>query len=165
MKTYTVTTGTRTFTVSLHDDGGISVNGEPFAVTLSQNGTDAPVLHVAASSYRLPVGRGDGVYHLLVEGLPLTVRVESERDRMLREWSGSAPEAQHRAEIHAPMPALVARLEVAEGDTVAAGQGVIILEAMKMENEIKTMRGGTVKKIHVAKGQAVDKGQLLILID
>ncbi|HEY2825603.1 MAG TPA: biotin/lipoyl-containing protein [Gemmatimonadales bacterium] len=63
------------------------------------------------------------------------------------------------------MPGLVLRLEVAVGDTVTAGQGLVVLEAMKMENEIKAGVAGVVSAIRVAAGQAVDKGAVLIELD
>jgi pyruvate carboxylase subunit B len=60
------------------------------------------------------------------------------------------------------MPGLVVRVEVAPGDRVAAGQGVVIIEAMKMENELKADGGGVVSCIHVVAGQTVDKGTVLV---
>jgi biotin carboxyl carrier protein len=63
------------------------------------------------------------------------------------------------------MPGLVLRLEVSVGATVRAGQGLIVLEAMKMENEIKAGLAGVVKAIHVAPGQAVEKGAPLVELE
>ena len=62
------------------------------------------------------------------------------------------------------MPGMVVRLEVSEGSKVEAGDGLLILEAMKMENEIKAKLSGTVKKVMVGDKQIVDKGQLLLVI-
>ena len=64
--------------------------------------------------------------------------------------------------IRAPMPGLITRVEVAAGDTVAAGQGLVIVEAMKMENELRAEAAGVVSRILVAPGQAVEKGAILI---
>jgi biotin carboxyl carrier protein len=64
--------------------------------------------------------------------------------------------------VRAPMPGLIVRVEVAEGESVSAGQGVVIIEAMKMENELKSDAAGVVKKILVQQGQAVEKGTVLI---
>ena len=63
------------------------------------------------------------------------------------------------------MPGKVVELLVSEGDTVAKDQGVIIVEAMKMENEIRATVEGTVKTIHVESGQAVESGELLIELE
>ena len=66
--------------------------------------------------------------------------------------------------IKAPMPGRVVRVLVAIGDRVAAHQGIVVVEAMKMENELRTPRAGTVKKIDVAAGATVDAGAVLVLI-
>ena len=63
------------------------------------------------------------------------------------------------------MPGMVVRCEVKEGATIAAGDGLLILEAMKMENEIRATRNGTIKKILVQDRQVVDKGELLITME
>ena len=62
----------------------------------------------------------------------------------------------------APMPGMVVRGDVAEGDIVEAGQGVVIMEAMKMENELTAEAQGIVSKIHIEEGQAVEKGKVLV---
>ena len=63
------------------------------------------------------------------------------------------------------MPGMVVRCEVREGAIIAAGDGLLILEAMKMENEIRAARNGTVKKLLVRDRQVVDKGELLLIIE
>jgi pyruvate carboxylase subunit B len=60
------------------------------------------------------------------------------------------------------MPGLVVRVSVEEGDRVEAGQSVVIVEAMKMENDLKAESGGVVAKVRVAAGEAVDKGAVLV---
>ncbi len=66
--------------------------------------------------------------------------------------------------IKAPMPGRIVRVLVAVGDRVVARQGVVVVEAMKMENELRTPRDGTVKEVAVAPGAAVDSGALLLVI-
>jgi biotin carboxyl carrier protein len=67
--------------------------------------------------------------------------------------------------IVAPMPGRVVRLLVAEGSEVEAGQGIIVVEAMKMQNEIKSPKKGTVKKISASPGAAVNPGDVLAIVD
>ncbi|MEO5762391.1 MAG: biotin/lipoyl-containing protein [Vicinamibacteria bacterium] len=66
--------------------------------------------------------------------------------------------------LTAPMPGKIVKLLVAPGDVVEPGRGVIVMEAMKMENELKTNRAGTVQEIKVKEGQAVETGALLLVI-
>jgi biotin carboxyl carrier protein len=68
-------------------------------------------------------------------------------------------------EIRAVMPGKVVAVLVEEGATVEQGDGILVIEAMKMENEIQASRSGTVTKMAVAPGQAVESGELLAVID
>jgi pyruvate carboxylase subunit B len=62
------------------------------------------------------------------------------------------------------MPGLISRIEVHVGEEVASGSGLLVLEAMKMENEIRSLTDGRIQTIHVEKGKAVEKGEALITI-
>ena len=68
-------------------------------------------------------------------------------------------------EIHAPMPGLILEVSVKEGDEVAEGDSLCVLEAMKMENALGAPRDGVVKAVHIAKGETVDKNALLIELE
>src|SRR2546421_744162 len=68
------------------------------------------------------------------------------------------------AVVRAPMPGLVVRVEVADGQRVEAGAGLVVVEAMKMENELRAPRAGVVQTVHVAVGQAVEKGMPLVTV-
>jgi pyruvate carboxylase subunit B len=71
-------------------------------------------------------------------------------------------EVQHPEAVIAPMPGTIVSVEVEEGESVEAGQGLVIVEAMKMENEVRAQAGGCVQVIHVASGDAVEKGKILV---
>jgi biotin carboxyl carrier protein len=102
---------------------------------------------------------------LLVEGEELAVELADERKRRLAQAVGGAGRAAARGElVRAPIAGKVVKLLVAPGAEVGTGQGVAVLEAMKMENEIRADRGGTVEKVHVQPGQSVDNGELLVTL-
>jgi biotin carboxyl carrier protein len=85
-----------------------------------------------------------------------------------RAWSGrrhGSVEAEGRQQIVAPMPGKVVRLLVKEGDRVEAGQGLLVVEAMKMQNEIRSPKSGTVERILAREGQPVNSGEILAWID
>jgi biotin carboxyl carrier protein len=63
------------------------------------------------------------------------------------------------------MPGKIVRLLVAVGDQVAARQGLVVVEAMKMENELRASRDGRVKEVHVVEGAAVEAGRLLVVVE
>lgn len=82
-------------------------------------------------------------------------------------WRGrrhSGSEAEGRQQIVAPMPGKVVRLLVNAGDAVEAGQGLLVVEAMKMQNEIRSPKSGTVERILVAEGRAVNAGEVLCVV-
>src|SRR6266550_3620647 len=66
--------------------------------------------------------------------------------------------------VKAPMPGLVVRVEVSEGQVVEVGEGLVVVEAMKMENELRASSRGVVEHIHVSAGQRVEKGAALVTI-
>jgi biotin carboxyl carrier protein len=85
-----------------------------------------------------------------------------------RIWRGrrhGALEAQGRQQITAPMPGKIVRLLVSEGDQVAAGQGLLVVEAMKMQNEIRSPKNGKVEKLLAKENQAVNAGDILAWVE
>jgi len=102
---------------------------------------------------------------LEAEGEPYIAVVKTPLDRMLDHMGYNAVSTKVVKEIKAPMPGLVLDISVQEGDVLANGQRVVILEAMKMENSIVMHGEAKVKKVHVVKGQAVDKGQVLVELE
>lgn len=107
-----------------------------------------------ASKYRVHAG-----------GYDFDVDVASSREAYLREFLRAAGVGVKQGRVVAPMPGLIIKLEVEIGQTVELGQGILIMEAMKMENEIKAPVKGVLKSIHVNTGEAVEKGKLLFEIE
>jgi len=99
---------------------------------------------------------------LRINGALYQVALSDPYDQLVRQLGLAATGAQMVKEIKAPMPGLVLDLKISAGDQVEPGSPLLILEAMKMENVIKSIGEGKVKKVHVKKGQAVEKNQLLI---
>src|SRR3954447_19573254 len=91
--------------------------------------------------------------------------VELRDPRSLRERRGAGIGDQGARKLLAPMPGKVVRVLAAEKSTVEAGQGVIVVEAMKMQNEIKSPKKGTVQKVLAAEGTAVNAGDVLAIVE
>jgi biotin carboxyl carrier protein len=89
-------------------------------------------------------------------------QVESERMRALSAALGTRGAATGAGTLVSPMPGRVLKVLVSEGDTVEAGAPLVVVEAMKMENELAAERGGVVRKIHVTAGQNVESGAKLV---
>ena len=130
-------------------------------------GTPVRLVTIGDEVHRVVVRRGDsrGRYTLSLDGHRYEVEAVDERTHAIRELSGAAAVPAGPAPLKAPMPGLVIRVNVAIGDTVAAGQGLVVIEAMKMENELRCVAGGRVKSIRAVVGQAVEKGEVLVEIE
>ncbi len=97
-----------------------------------------------------------------VNGTIYSVSVSDQFDQLVKELGLSATVSQRVDEIKAPMPGLVLSVEVQVGQTIAEGETLLILEAMKMENVIKAPNDVVIAEINVEAGQAVEKNQVLI---
>ena len=127
-------------------------------------GTPVSLLTIGDRVYRLVARRGGvrGQYTLALDGRRFDVEALDERTRTIRDLAGAAQAAAGPAPLVAPMPGLVVRIGVQVGDVVGAGQGLVVMEAMKMENELRAPAAGTVVAIHAVPGTAVEKGALLV---
>jgi pyruvate carboxylase subunit B len=108
---------------------------------------------------------GKGRYTLDIDGHRYKVEALGERARTIQELAARSAPPAGPAPVIAPMPGLVVRVNVAVGDTVTAGQGVLVMEAMKMENELRATAAATVKAIRVSSGTVVEKGTILVELE
>jgi pyruvate carboxylase subunit B len=97
-------------------------------------------------------------------GEVVEVEVLDERTRHIQGLVGAGKTQAGGGTVKAPMPGLVVKVLVEPGAAVAPGQGLVVLEAMKMENEIKAVSGGVIESVAVKPGQAVEKGAPLVVI-
>lgn len=161
---YTVTVAGKTFDVEIRGDE-IRVNGRWEAATLvAIPATPLRQLVIGARSRTFALTREGERWLVQCGGERFTATVLDERSRRLQEMAGMGARAPGGAVVTAPMPGLVLRLEVEVGQLVDAGTGLVVLEAMKMENEIVAPSAGLVRAIQVEAGQPVEKGAPLIEI-
>ena len=165
MKRIYVTINNREYQIDLGDGESVGIGGKIIFPNVQRSSDAMFSVLLNGVSYTVVAEKNAGGYHLLVNGKQLFAQVESERARLLKRFAQHGSSSAKKLEIKAPMPALVVKVEVAIGDEVVPGQGLVVLEAMKMENEIKTHTAGKVKEINVKKGTPVEKGQLLIRLE
>lgn len=162
---YTTTVGDRTFQIVIHTDGSVEVDGRRVAVDLQHIvGDQVWSMLVNNHSYEVYAEFIEGEWRVLVDGERHDVDVEDERLRRLRALSGPGHAPAGDLAIKAPMPGLIVKVLVQEGEAVSVGQPVLLLEAMKMENELRAARAGVVKSVKVQPRQAVDQGSTLLII-
>jgi acetyl/propionyl-CoA carboxylase alpha subunit len=154
----------RSVSVSLGPEG-ISVDGDPIEARIEEvDGTPIVLLIAGGTLHRLAVRRGDGRgrYSIWSESHRFEVEALDERRRAIRDMAGASAENAGPAPLVAPMPGLVVRINVEAGDPIRAGQPLVVMEAMKMENELRSTSDGVVRAIRVRPGEAVEKGTVLI---
>jgi propionyl-CoA carboxylase alpha chain len=165
VNTYTVHLAGSLRTVVLENDGTLSIreSGASLRVArLSPTELSVACGHSVVRVVAIP--EKDGI-RVSTRGHALTVIVESEQSRLMKQLMANSRHSVGRKDVVAPMPALVVRLEVEEGQEVKVGQGLLVLEAMKMENEIRSHHEGRIREIRVQPGKTVEKGELLILFE
>ena len=165
MRLYHVTVNGRELSIGLDAGGRVMVNGDPLVIDVRQTSEHNFSVIMAGESLNVLAEKKEELYNVTTAGVVHEVQVISDRDRILSTYARPRGSTVSRLEVHAPMPALVVKVEVAVGDRVTRGSGLLVLEAMKMENEVKAHQSGRVKEIYVGAGKPVEKGELLMLLE
>jgi biotin carboxyl carrier protein len=156
----------REYNVEILDEGRVSVDGVTYNVDLTSV-SDQPVysLILNGRSYEALVSPSEEFWQVLMQGKLYTVQVEDERERRLRAAGGAQLGEQKEFYLKAPMPGLVVAIPVVTGQEVEQGDVLIILESMKMQNELKSPRAGRVTRIRVEEGDTVDQKETLLSVE
>jgi acetyl/propionyl-CoA carboxylase alpha subunit len=146
------------------DGDRITVAGETHSATLGAiPGTPLRQLLLDGRPTTLSVeSLGRGRWALVPGGERWEMEVLDERTRHIRSLTNGADRQPTSRVLKAPMPGLVLRVNAEPGQAVAAGAGLVVLEAMKMENELKAPGAAVVRAVRVQAGEAVEKGQVLL---
>jgi pyruvate carboxylase subunit B len=157
-----VTIRGRVFEVEIQGDEA-KVDGTSVPATLQAvPGSPVRLLALAQGVAALALVRQDGGWMVHHAGEVWDAQVVDERTRRLREMTGGTARGGAHVVVRAPMPGRVIRVEVEPGALVRQGQGVVVLEAMKMENELTAPIAGRVTAVQAETGQAVVKGAVLV---
>ena len=126
---------------------------------------DGPVysLLIEGRSHEVRIAPGDGVIEVTLDGTPMQVEVRNPLEKALLATQQAAGHTSGET-ISAPMPGLVVAIRVQPGERVEAGQAVVVIEAMKMQNELAARFGGVVKEVLVAERASVPAGAPLVRI-
>lgn len=134
-------------------------------IDLKLLGNNLYSLIIDNQSYTIEATKSKGEVRIVFDQNEYTVPVMSNREKIESEILGTSASAEGKGEIRSPMPGLILKIEVEKGDSIQSGQPLIIMEAMKMENEIRAQFDGDVQEILVKENQKVEKGDILIRID
>jgi biotin carboxyl carrier protein len=160
--------GERSYTVEIEETGKsvyrVSVDGNEFLVDGKKTGRTNYSLIVDDLSFEIEVDNTDDEYRVLVDGR--NYRIDLVDERRVRIGSAqSGMDLQGRQSVSVPMPGKIVAVLVAVGDSVEKGQGLVIVEAMKMENEVRSPISGEVKEIKVKPGETVEGGAVLLIVE
>jgi biotin carboxyl carrier protein len=167
MTKYIVSDGSRDWTVQVEnspDGTTIKIGDRTYQVDVARPGASTFSLLVEGRAYDAVVTRREGRHHVQVGSHSYVLEVLDERQRLLRDQKLAAAAA-GPMEVSSSMPGRVVTVLVEEGQEVAQGQGVVVLEAMKMENELKAPKAGRVREVCVSAGQTTEAGQPLVIIE
>ncbi|HEX9786931.1 MAG TPA: biotin/lipoyl-containing protein [Candidatus Binatia bacterium] len=160
--------GEQNYTVEIEESGKsvyrVSVDGNEFMVDGKKTGRTNYSLIVDNRSFEIEVDNTDDEYRVLVDGRNYRIHLVDER-RMRIGSVQSGVELQGRQSVSVPMPGKIIAVLVSEGDAVDKGQGLVIVEAMKMENEVRSPIAGVVKEIKVKPGDTVEGGAVLLIVE
>ena len=161
---YVVTVNGQEIDVTL--DGPVVRVGdlEAVATVAEIDGTPLRTITIGGRVHPVLARRGKvaGQYTIRLGGFRFEVEALDERTHAIRKLAGSVARPAGPTALAAPMPGLVVRVLVQPGERVQAGQGVVVIEAMKMENELRASAAGVVRTVSVKAGSAVEKGTVLI---
>ncbi len=153
------------FSVEVLEKGRVSVNGKVMDVDFENiNGQPVYSMVIDGRSYEAYVYEGEEEWQVLLLGQQYPVQVEDEREKRLRSAAGGAVADSGEFHLKAPMPGLVVSVAVEQGQQVDKGALLVILESMKMQNELKAPRAGTVTRVKIKAGETVEQRQTLITI-
>jgi biotin carboxyl carrier protein len=142
----------------------VAIDGNEFLVDGKKTGRTNYSLIVDNRSFEIEVDNSGDEYRVLVDGRNYHVHLVDER--RVRVGGGQSDiQLQGRQKVSVPMPGKVIAVLVSEGDSVERGQGLVIVEAMKMENEVRSPIAGEIKEIKVKAGEAVEGGAVLVVVE
>lgn len=163
MKYVTIILGKK-FEIDIQKDGTLLVNGEPRQVDFLALGPSLYSVITNSQSYEVVIEERDDNIEVQMRGHLYQTEVLDERAQFMQMQAGNLGSETGEITIKSPMPGLIVAVPVHEGQQVSKGQTIIILESMKMQNELKAPRDGVINRVIVQAGQSVEQSaQLLIL--
>jgi biotin carboxyl carrier protein len=155
----------REYLIELLDDHHITIDGQPYTVDFQTVG-DQPVysLLLNGRSYDALVYPDEALWQVIMQGEMYVANVEDEREKRLRAALGTTISEHQEFFLKAPMPGLVVAVPVQNGQPVQKGDVLLVLESMKMQNELRSPRAGTVNRVRVQSGDRVEKKETLLSV-
>ena len=144
----------------------LKLDGEVIPFDLAKvGGSNLVSILIDNHSFEAEVSKNADSYEVFLKGERFKCYLEDERTARLKDLVSTKIETGKEKELKSPMPGLVVSIEVQSGDQVKSGQSLVIVEAMKMENELKAKFDAKIKEVKVKPGQTVEKDETLIVFE
>jgi biotin carboxyl carrier protein len=162
---YVASTGDREILIEIIDDHHITVDGVSYEIDF-KSVSEQTVYSLLANneSHEALVYESEEGWQVLLHGSQYVLLVEDERERRLRASLGGGPPQNVDYHLRAPMPGLIVAVPVSEGQSIEIGDVLVILESMKMQNELKSPRPGTISRVQVQPGDSVEQRDTLLSV-
>ena len=162
---YVATSGEREILIEILDEHHITVDGVDYEIDF-ESVSEQTVYSLLANnnSYDALVYGSEEGWQVLLHGSQYVLLVEDERERMLRASLGGGPPDNVDFHLRAPMPGLIVTVPVSEGQMVDKGDVLVVLESMKMQNQLKSPRPGKISRVQVKAGDSVEQRDTLLSV-
>lgn len=162
---YITTINEKNYEVEIGEGGAVTVDGVSYSTDMVDLGNQLSSLIINGCSHEVVAAKAEGAeWDVLLSGQPFAVTVQDELSFRVSQAQQQAEAAGGSVTLKSPMPGIILRTPLSVGDAVAKGDTLIVLESMKMENELKSSRNGVVEAVAVEEGATVEKGQVLVTV-
>lgn len=166
MSEYVVTLNNKKMTVSYSGNSKLSMEGKEFNCELLHLNGQTYLLRIDDRFYEVSSGKLDnGNFSLLIEGSRFETTIRTALQEKASSLLQQKASFRRKTEVKAPMPGMVLKVNKKSGDNIKQGETILILEAMKMENDLRAPIAGELKEIFIEEGTAVEKGAVLFTIE
>jgi biotin carboxyl carrier protein len=162
---YITTINGQEYTIEILDEHQVIIDGRKLEVDFnSVSGQPIYSMLVDGRSFEGFVYTGEDSWEVLLMGRQFPVQVEDEREKRLQAAAGRTISESGEYQMKAPMPGMIVSIPVAENQEIQKGQVLVILESMKMQNELKSPRDGIISRIRIKPGETVEQKQTLLSV-
>lgn len=166
MNNYFVTINDKEHQIRYDSGNSVEINGKKITFELAdQNGFHFSLRFGNETYDIIKVQESNGNVSLLIDGIYYEAHVQSDLEKRAAQLMKNSKKQIHHVEVKSPMPGMVLKILKNKGEEVILGESVVILEAMKMENVIKSTSSGIIKEILVSENNPVEKGAILFKIE
>lgn len=166
MNEFVITVNNKKKTVRVNDNGTVELEGKVIPASITKVSQHSLILRFGDNVYEAATSRiNNGEIRFLIDGWYFDTTVRTRLQETAYELQKNKGKTVHHTEVKAPMPGLLIKIKKKIGDHVELGEPILILEAMKMENDLRSPSSGVVKEINFQEGQSVEKGASILVIE